>query len=213
MHTTFDVFRQHHLVIRSKHHYYACIYKYILKNLDSLLTLSLLTDTEVSIGLIVHLITYVWWLGTLWTHHCESICIKYFFQWGGKCSWQYAGQEVLICTYWGKNLIVQVILLPNLWMCSLASFIQNSIRNLIVSYSDTFKLLINVPRYTSSSLAFAMNATDHINVVFRKSAYSLMSRVTTSPTVLLLPLSIVMYISGLHWWISGRVCYMHNNHW
>ena len=29
--------------------------------------------------------------------------------------------------------------------------------------------------------AFAMNATDHINVVFRKFAYSLMSRVTASP--------------------------------
>ena len=53
---------------------------------------------------------------------------------------------------------------------------QNSIRKLTVSYSDTFKRLINVPRYTSSSLAFAMNATDHINVVFRKFAYSLMSR-------------------------------------
>ena len=33
------------------------------------------------------------------------------------------GQEVLICTYGGKNPIVQVILLSNLWMCSLASFI------------------------------------------------------------------------------------------
>ena len=98
-----------------------------------------------------------------------------------KCSWQYAGQEVLICTYWGKNPIVQVILLTNLWMCSLASFImQNSIRKLTVSYSDTFKRLINAPRYTSSSLAFAMNATDHINVVFRKSAYSLMSRAESS---------------------------------
>ena len=53
---------------------------YILKNLDSLRTLSLLTDSEVSLGLIVHLITYVWWLGTLWTHHCESICTKYFSQ-------------------------------------------------------------------------------------------------------------------------------------
>ena len=41
--------------------------------------------------------------------------------------------------------------------------------------------LIDVPRYTSSSLAFAMNATDHINVVFSKSAYSLMSRVIASP--------------------------------
>ena len=40
-----------------------------------------------------------------------------------KCYWQYAGQEVLICTYGGKNQILQVILLPNLWMCSLASFL------------------------------------------------------------------------------------------
>ena len=59
---------------------------------------------------------------------------------------------------------------------------QNSIRKLTVSYSDTFKRLINVPRYTCSSLAFAMNTTDHIKVVFRKSAYSLMNRVTTSPS-------------------------------
>ena len=50
----------------------------------------------------------------------------------------------------------------------------------ILSVTVTFKRLINVPRYTSSSLAFAMNATDHINVVFRKSAHSLMSRVTAS---------------------------------
>ena len=59
MHRTFDVFKQHHLVIRSKQHYYACIYKYILKNLDSLRTLSLLTDSEESLGLIVHLIIHV----------------------------------------------------------------------------------------------------------------------------------------------------------
>ena len=39
---------------------------------------------------------------------------------------------------------------------------QNSIRKLTVSYSDAFKCLIDVPRYTSSSLAFATNATDHI---------------------------------------------------
>ena len=38
-----------------------------------------------------------------------------------------------------------------------------------------------LPRYTSSSLAFATNSTDHINVLFRKFAYSLMSRVTASP--------------------------------
>ena len=58
---------------------------------------------------------------------------------------------------------------------------QNSIRKLTVSYSDTFKHLINVPRYTSSSLVFATNRIDHINVVFRKFAYSLMSRVIASP--------------------------------
>ena len=46
---------------------------------------------------------------------------------------------------------------------------------------ENFKRLINVTRYTGSSLKFAINATDHINVVFRKSAYSLMSRVTASP--------------------------------
>ena len=61
---------------------------------------------------------------------------------------------------------------------------QNSIRNLAVSYSDTFKCLVNVPRYTSWSLAFTMNATDHINVVFRKFAYSLMSRVIASPNII-----------------------------
>ena len=58
---------------------------------------------------------------------------------------------------------------------------QNSIRKLTVSFSSTFKRLIIVPRYTSSSLAFATNSTDNINVVFCKFAYSLMSRVTASP--------------------------------
>ena len=58
---------------------------------------------------------------------------------------------------------------------------QYTIRKLTVSYSDTFKRLINVPRYTSSSLAFAMNSTDLINVVLRKFAYSLMSRVVAFP--------------------------------
>ena len=59
--------------------------------------------------------------------------------------------------------------------------LQNSIKKITVSYSDTFKRLINIPLYTSASLAFTMNATDHINVVFRKFAYGLMSRVTASP--------------------------------
>ena len=51
--------------------------------------------------------------------------------------------------------------------------------SVLVAHSSV--LLINVSRYTSSSLAFAMNATDHINVVFREFAYSLMRRVTASP--------------------------------
>ena len=59
---------------------------------------------------------------------------------------------------------------------------SRTIRKLTVSYSDTFKRLINVPRNINSSLPFAMNATDHINVFFRKFAYSLMSRVIASPT-------------------------------
>ena len=57
---------------------------------------------------------------------------------------------------------------------------QNSIRKLTVGFSDTFKCLINVSIYTNSNLAFAMNATDHINVMFRNFAYSLMRRVTAS---------------------------------
>ena len=50
--------------------------------------------------------------------------------------------------------------------------------SVIVTHS---KDLLRSPRYNSSSLAFAMNTTDHINVVFRESAYSLMSRATASP--------------------------------
>ena len=49
----------------------------------------------------------------------------------------------------------------------------NSIRKLTVSFSDTFKHLTNVPRNTSSSLAFKLNSIDNINVVFCKFAYSL----------------------------------------
>ena len=75
---------------------------------------------------------------------------------------------------------------------------QNSIRQLTVSYSDTFKCLINVPRYTSLSLAFATNATDHINVVFRKFAYSLMSRVIASPNSVVAAMSIAMHITSPH---------------
>ena len=76
-----------------------------------------------------------------------------------------------------------------------------SIRKLTVSYSDTFKRLINVPRYTSTSLAFAMNATDHTNVLFRKSAYSLMSRVTASPNSI-----VTAIVNGDACQQSGLIC-------
>ena len=65
---------------------------------------------------------------------------------------------------------------------------QNSIRKFTVSFSDTFKRLINVP---NSSLAFAMNSTDNINVVFLKFAYSLMRRVTASTNTTCLNSAIV----------------------
>ena len=64
--------------------------------------------------------------------------------------------------------------------CALWRHSYHYIRKLTDSYSDTFKRLINVPRYTSWSRAFAMNTAEHINVVFRKSAYSFISRLTTS---------------------------------
>ena len=72
---------------------------------------------------------------------------------------------------------------------------QNYIRKLTVSYSDTFKRLISVPRYTSSSLAFAMNATDHFSVVFRKFAYILMSRVIASPKSIV---TVIVNSDGYH---------------
>ena len=59
-------------------------------------------------------------------------------------------------------------------------YFQYSIGKLTGSYSDTFKRFNNVPRYTNSSQALSL-ATDNINVLQRKSTYSLMSSVTTSP--------------------------------
>ena len=69
---------------------------------------------------------------------------------------------------------------PIYWCALWRHSFQNSIRKLTVSYRDTLKHLINVPRYTSSNLALAVNANDHIKVMFRKFVYSLMSRVTAS---------------------------------
>ena len=70
---------------------------------------------------------------------------------------------------------------------------------LSVIYCDTFKGLINVPRYTSSSLEFVMNATDHMSANLL-TAWRAEKQFPL--TLLLLPLSIVMHISSLHYWIS-----------
>ena len=98
-----------------------------------------------------------------------------------KCSWQYAGQEILICTNWLKIQLFKSYCYP-IYGCALwCHSYQNSIRKLSGSYSDSFNCLIIVTRYTILSLSFAMTATNHINLVFHKFAYSLMSRVTASP--------------------------------
>ena len=79
------------------------------------------------------------WLGHVMTADCRGDKdIKRTIQ-EAKRSWQYAGHEVLICTYWGKNPIVQVILLLHLWMCSFSLFIPELLENLlsvIVSHSN-----------------------------------------------------------------------------
>ena len=61
------------------------------------------------------------------------------------------------------------------------TLLENLLSVIVTHSSD---LLINVPWYTSSSLPFAMNATDDINVVFRIFAYSLMSSITASPNII-----------------------------
>ena len=55
-----------------------------------------------------------------------------------------------------------------------------TIRKVTVNYCDTFKRLVNVPRYSRPSLAFLVNSADNIKVVFQKSANCLMSRLPTS---------------------------------
>ena len=62
---------------------------------------------------------------------------------------------------------------------------QYSLRKLTVSYNDTFKRLVGEPRWTSSSRVFAENYADHIKVIFRKSAFSLMRRIVTSSNTII----------------------------
>ena len=141
-----------------------------------------------------------------------------------KCSWQYAGQEVLICTSShfasGSSYLHQrsgsshfdsesyhfasgsshfasgnsnfASGSPHfasgsshcypIYGCALRRHPYHcSIRKASLSYGYIFKHLIKVNRYTSSILAFTLKATNHIDVVFCKSTYSLMSRLTTTP--------------------------------
>ena len=65
------------------------------------------------------------------------------------------------------------------------NFFQYSVRKLAVSYNDTFRRLVQVPRSTSASRVFAENQSDHIKVLFRKAAHSLMTRVMSSPNEIL----------------------------
>ena len=62
---------------------------------------------------------------------------------------------------------------------------QYSMNQLTVSYSTTFKRLMDRPRFTSSSAVFAEHQTDHIKVVLRKGANSLMNRVLASSNALI----------------------------
>ena len=126
-------------------------------------------------------------------HHLEATGVEFYV--GGAClnSLSYADDIVLLTpTVTALQTLSEV--------CHAYAGPHEIVYNTTktVSYSDTFKRLINVQRYTSSSLAFAMNATGFINVVLHKFAYSLMSRVVASPTVLLLSLSIAMHIISLH---------------
>jgi hypothetical protein len=59
-------------------------------------------------------------------------------------------------------------------------FRQYNVRKLTVSYNDTFRRLMQVPRSTSASRVFAENESDHIKILFRKAAHSLMTRVMAS---------------------------------
>ena len=55
-----------------------------------------------------------------------------------------------------------------------------TMKKLTLSFSNTFKHLLNISRCTSSSEAFPMNKADHIKVILRNPAFSLMKRVAQS---------------------------------
>ena len=69
-----------------------------------------------------------------------------------------------------------------------------NLQSVIVTHSND--LLMSQIHQLESGIA--MNATDHINGVFRKSAYSLMSRVTASSSSIVTGIVNMMHISSLH---------------
>ena len=86
---------------------------------------------------------------------------------------------MLLVIYWSEGFHLHILRQKSNCSSHIVAIIK-----LTVSFSDLLKRRISVPRYTSSSLAFAVNATHHINVVLRKFAYSLMRRVTASPNII-----------------------------
>ena len=85
-----------------------------------------------------------------------------------------------------------------------SNFRQYSIKKLIVSYSTTLKRMLGRPQSASTSAVFAENQTDHIKVLFRKTACSLMVRLTSSSNALVSAVcnSDAFYQSRLRerWW-------------
>ena len=66
-----------------------------------------------------------------------------------------------------------------------SKYFQYNVDKLTVSYNDTFRRLMQVPRSTTASRVFAENRADHIKVLFRKAAHSLLTRVKSSSNTIL----------------------------
>ena len=68
---------------------------------------------------------------------------------------QYVDQEVLICIHWGKNSIVQCVLLSNKFLSDahFLKFVSAHNQQLSVIYIDPFQRIVNVLRHKSSILS------------------------------------------------------------
>ena len=71
--------------------------------------------------------------------------------------------------------------LSQLYACSLwSSYKVASYYRVKVAHNDVFRTLINVPRYESASTQFVAHGVPNLDVVLRRSYFSLMSRVLKS---------------------------------